>query len=193
MVADDSRHPPNPLPVPTLFTAGLMGEDRAHAAWQMVRRDFLDNPIPEPLRTSLLCASLERHGGLGSGIHVTGLSMLTQGEVLLDLSAGWHEMLQQPDQRRLLHATLELGRGRELPAAVLSQVLNGLGPLAGSWQDLVAFAAWCDAQYRVRAPMVTAYPDPRLESWLHNVVVAGRVWHDVRGSGTNRRSRARSD
>lgn len=158
-----------------LFSAGVLGPTRAKIAQDLLRTMYVENPLPIETRVALLCAALEDPDGTGAGLHATGLTLIGQPDPPIDLRAVWQRMSEDPDQRMLLQVTMRLGRGEEVPARAITDILRTMGPWGRAWQDLMVFAAWVDGLYRSQLPYVAPFGDARLEDWLACVVEAGSV------------------
>lgn len=167
--------------VPSLLTPGVLGADRATAAWTLTKQLFLENPLQEPLRTALLCAAWERPGGAAHPIHATGMSLLGQRRDAepLDLAGTWRQMASHDNGRRLLRATVALGQRHAVPDALLMSVLEDLDMFDAAWQDLMAFSTWAEGLYHATATTAAPVADERLEPWLGRVVQAGPVLADL--------------
>lgn len=160
--------------VPTDLDIGTLGPDRSGQAWRMVEDWYLRNPLPMEDRVAYLSAAWERPDGRSTSIHATGITLLGQGDTLVDLQRVWQEMAADRARRRVLRATMDLGQGRTVPPKVLREVHDTLGAWTGAWQDLLALAGWYDLLHRANLTSAFASSDSRLDDWLAQIVAAGR-------------------
>lgn len=163
---------------PTIVAPGHLGQEQAGTAWDLVRTAYLHNSLRIDERVALLCAALEREDTRASGAHATGITLAGQQERLVDVGQVWTEMQRTDRGRRLLHATIRLGQGKDVDPKVLNAVHNDLGPLTAAWQDILRFAAWIDIWHRSQGAQAHASSDARVDQWLGMLVEAEAALDD---------------